>query len=424
MTKYYNDKKTAGLAKKEKRNIHMAYTLNNEQPVICTIVSDEPLFYMSEDVTYDEEYLLEEEGAFSASELESEMKKLRHKMEAYDKISTHYSKLKDERVQEFITEGLFLTADEQATPVTLQDIEETLSESMFSQSLLDEAAQLGVDIVLTDAVSTSHFDVDAKQILINQTLDKIDQVLLAVQELRKASLSKTNAFETALNFHPDHAILANRAQKADLSACIIRTAWELKLKGKTQFWDRIENSSLSDLGRAFAREACVDFRALNSGKAMAAVFETWFLSERCRVEDKKLVQAMLSEQELYIAENTKEENQNMVQFIHNLGAQSYGKNYLASYAHMILEDPVFTEVRDRANANFLWFIKFERSFNEAEQQLQPSGEQSAPDVQSGHFEDTDYAIAQKPTTTAMSHGGNVIHIAFGEQGNHSQHVTE
>ena len=99
MTKYYNDKKTADLEKSKKRKIHMAYTLNNTQPVVCTMVSDEPLFYMSEDATYDEEYILEEEGAFSASELESEMKKLRHKMEAYDKISTHYSKLKDERVQ-------------------------------------------------------------------------------------------------------------------------------------------------------------------------------------------------------------------------------------------------------------------------------------------------------------------------------------
>ena len=34
-------------------------------------------------------------------------------------------------------------------------------------------------------------------------------------------------------------------------------------------------------------------------------------------------------------------------------------------------------MRDRANANFLWFIKFERSFRETEQELQNSKAQKS-----------------------------------------------
>ncbi|MEE3322691.1 MAG: hypothetical protein VX196_02020, partial [Pseudomonadota bacterium] len=65
--------------------------------------------------------------------------------------------------------------------------------------------------------------------------------------------------------------------------------------------------------------------------------------------------------------------------VSKLGEYGFGKNYLQPYANVILNDPVFTEVRDRSNANFLWFIKFERSFKEAEQELQSS----APTKNSG-----------------------------------------
>ena len=53
-----------------------------------------------------------------------------------------------------------------------------------------------------------------------------------------------------------------------------------------------------------------------------------------------------------------------------LGSMPYGKNYLSDHIDIIMNDPIFTDVRDRSNANFLWFIKFERSFKETEQELQ------------------------------------------------------
>ena len=39
-----------------------------------------------------------------------------------------------------------------------------------------------------------------------------------------------------------------------------------------------------------------------------------------------------------------------------------------------MDDAIFNEVRDRSNANFLWFVKFERSFRETEQHLQHSSD--------------------------------------------------
>jgi hypothetical protein len=151
---------------------------------------------------------------------------------------------------------------------------------------------------------------------------------------------------------------------------MVRIAWELQLAGEKEPWERIENSSMGDLARAFARESYLDFRTLNNGAASAAVFETWFLSDRCRGEDRKLIQQMLSDYRGYVFDGAQPSQTVTAELIGALGSMPFGKNYLAPYVQTIIGDAVFTEVRDRANANFLWFIKFERSFRETEQELQ------------------------------------------------------
>jgi hypothetical protein len=130
---------------------------------------------------------------------------------------------------------------------------------------------------------------------------------------------------------------------------------------------------MSDLARAFAREAYLDFRTINNGVAAAAVFESWFLSERCRVEDRKLIQQMLADYRGYVFDSESSSRKVSADLIIALGSQPFGKNYLAPYVGTITSDVLFTEVRDRSNANFLWFIKFEKSFRETEQELQETG---------------------------------------------------
>lgn len=68
-----------------------------------------------------------------------------------------------------------------------------------------------------------------------------------------------------LTFHPDQAILINRAQEADLAIAMVRVGWELQLAGEKGVWDHIENSGLSDLGRALRVKPLRDFRSLASG---------------------------------------------------------------------------------------------------------------------------------------------------------------
>lgn len=430
MGKKFQNEPGSKQADKKNKRIRMAYSLNNHQPVVCTIVSDEPLFYMCEDVSA-EDIFMEEDGIFyddalvdmpveTADALEQEMAMLRRKMEAYDKISSTCVRSDDERMQQFLVDSLFLTGEGTTDTAKEFDLFKTLCESRYADSLYQFAIQNGVSIEYSPETKSVSYDIEASRIFINKHLNEIDQLLLVAQELRRVWMDKKEALKSPLKYHPDQAVLVNRAQRADLATAVIRTAWELKLKGHENFWKRIENSPFSDLGRAFAREACVDFRTLNNGKAAAAVFESWFLSERCNVEDKKLVQLMLNDQHQYIFDAKQPDEQVLISFIHKLGEQPYGKNYLAAYAHMILSDPIFMEVRDRANANFLWFIKFERSFNQAERELnemeQPlhfNDPKSVSGIKSELFDIHRTQIEDTIDGNTQQQNSNIIHVAFG-----------
>jgi hypothetical protein len=225
-------------------------------------------------------------------------------------------------------------------------------------------------IVLTDQVETATYDRAAGNIHINPNRPRAEQVLLAARELRRLWQHRNGALLDPLTFHPDQAILVNRAQIADMNASMVRIAWELQLAGEKECWMRIEDSPLEDLARAFAREAFLDFRTISNGAASCAVFEAWFLSERCSHEDRRLIQQMLADYQGYVFDAETSSKAITAELIAALGSMPFGKNYLAPYINTIVSDALFTEVRDRSNANFLWFIKFERSFRESEQHLQ------------------------------------------------------
>jgi hypothetical protein len=279
-----------------------------------------------------------------------------------------------------------------------------LSQSRYGAELLAFAQKHDVTLKISNHVDGVFYDRDGSQILINANIEKVQCTFALIRALRMHWQHRQGTLVHPLSFHPDHAILVNRAQLADLSVAVIRTAWELKLSDNKDFWFEVENSDLADLGRAFAREALVDFRTLNSGKASAAVFETWFLSERCAHHDKILIQKMLSDYKGYAFDHAETSKLISIDLICRLGEQPFGKNYLASYAQMILNDSVFTDVRDRSNANFLWFIKFERSFAEVEQELQTSEADQKRDVHHAFFNNDqhDDETAQRSETNSTS----------------------
>lgn len=416
----------------------MAYTLNNTQPVICTIVADQPYFYMDETEMDYEESLLEEEDF---ADIEQDLAQLRQKMESYERMAQSFQREPTRRMEEFLAESINITEDAVASPNAVEEILQPadriglfISESRMGKALLDFAHMHNVYIVESELVGSVRYDRNAGKILVHPQLGAMESYLLVVRELRRHWQHRKGVMLHPLTFHPDQAILINRAQQADLTIAMVRVAWELQLAGFRDAWEYIENSAMADLGRAFAREAFVDFRSIADGKASSAVFESWFLSERCRHQDKKLIQAMLADHQGYVFQSAEMSRTVSIELIQSLGQQPFGKNYLASYAQMILDDAVFTEVRDRSNANFLWFIKFERSFRETEQALQ-SGEDltgsgvlpTLPSTEQKH--DTQSIVIPLPGRSKLIHKGkrarnggglddfaasaNVIHVRFG-----------
>lgn len=382
---------------KAERVCRAAYTLNNSQPVICTIVGDQPLFYMDYDYAYEDEENLSFDAA-GEGVLENEINSLKDQLESIDRLSASYAVSGVEKVEQFLSDASDITSAENKVQTSnIEDLLEILRESRLATAYLAKAEEHDVSVEYSQQVETAQYDRKSKKILINPNTSFVDQQLLAAQELRRHWQHRQGVLINPLMFHPDNSVLVNRAQVADLLVSIIRVAWELQLSNQKDAWERIENSSLADLGRAFAREAYLDFRTINNGQASAAVFEAWFLTERCRAQDKVLINQMLADYKGYVFDIEECEQQITPALIAGLGEMPFGKNYLAEHAVTIMEDAIFTDVRDRSNANFLWFIKFERSFRESEQELQTSSSPSAEDIRtsvSQTSEDLDNAFQQ------------------------------
>ncbi|MEM6780491.1 MAG: DUF6782 family putative metallopeptidase [Pseudomonadota bacterium] len=352
---------------KQRKHCRVAYSIDNHQPVLCSIVSDQPLFYFEEEIYEEDDDILMDEELLA---LDRDIQELKKKVEAYDRLSLEFSQPADTRVREFIADCQLIGEKDIQADHDIEILIEELSKSRMAQALMGCADDHHVVMRYSVEVFDASYDKTGHQILINPNLPQADQLLLAVRELRRHWQARQGAMINPLYFQPDQAILVNRAQLADLSVFIVRVAWELQLSGVKSAWQRIENSSMSDLGRTFAREAYVDFRTLNNGNAASAVFETWFLSERCRTADKVIIQKMLADYEGLVFDMEQVSRTVSMDLIGALGSAPFGKNYLAQYAQLIMNDPIFTDVRDRSNANFLWFIKFEKSFRETEQELQ------------------------------------------------------
>ncbi len=352
--------------------IRMAYTLNNNQPVKCTLVSEEPLFYL--DVVPTE---IEEDISFDFADLDL----INNLHTNIDDINTS---MPEEITYNISSESISLFKEQFGNnktfknKSTLLECLEKIRTSRMGATLLDFIESQKVTILEADQMATIFYDRKNAQITVRQNLTTIEKTLLIVRELRRVWQQKKGALIHPLLFHPDHAILVNRLQAADLMTNLIRVAWEMKLAGDQTAWNYLEEKGYSDLTKTFSREALTDFRSLSSGHASAATFESWFMSERCRAFDRILIQQMLADYQTYVHSAGHIETSRVLshQIISALGEMPYGNNYLSSHAMIILEDPIFTEIRDRSNANFLWFIKFEQSFKQTERDLH-QGEQTS-----------------------------------------------
>ncbi len=449
MGKKIDNSKIATNSKNQIRKIRMAYTLNNTQPVLCTMISDQPFFYIDEEIQGDDncmfadEFVHEVEDAIERNDITdpsliNELLAMKNKIDAYESLTTHHKDIdsRDNILDIFKDDGQVILDADYHSMTKIENVIKLLQKSQTAKSYLDNAIAAHVKIEYSNKIEKAYFDSQAKLILISPNLSYTDQAILLVRELRRFWQNTQNAMTNSLDFDPDEAVLIHRAQHADLDGAVIKSAWELRLAGEFDLWDRLENSCYMDLARAFAREALSDFRTLNNGKAQAVLFETWFLSNRCTMVDKQLINMMLNDYKDYVQESQNEAS--CYDILCRLGELPMGKNYLSSYAAMIVNDSLFTEVRDRSNANFLWFIKFERNFAEAEQiveqQLQSTDISKSGDsdlIKNKYIEDTSFneKIHAFPCTNAKNtaptnnigekitpHGNNVIYARFGKCG--------
>lgn len=345
-------------------NCRFAYTIGTVQPVRCSWISDQPLFYADYQDAVDDDYLMDDPVMEA---LERDIAELRGKTDAYDKVAREFAEPENHIQSLFAEDAAFISSVYTASASTLQESLDLLHQSRLASQFISFAQLQGIAIRETSHVVDASYDKTSNSILVRADLDMPTKVLLMVRELRRMWQHRNGSGLHPLSVHPDYAVLINRAQQADLVVSMVRVAWELQLAGYKDAWVRVENSTLSDLGRAFAREAISDFRSINNGIAARATFESWFLSERCRKADRSLIQQMLADYQGYnFSDNVETSRLITLDLTKALGKMPFGTNYLEVISAQIINDPVFTEVRDRSNANFLWFIKFERSFTEVE----------------------------------------------------------
>ena len=339
------------------RPVRVAYTLNNQQPVRCSYVSDEPLFYL--------------DGLEDPGDGEMDL--------SADEIMDHLAEIEAGEDPLNVFQRQFASGTTEK--VTIENLTGRLGQSRMGKVMLEFAISHGVTIEYASRLTPAFYDRAAGKIFLREDLSQDEQILLLARELRRVWQHRQGVLLHPLLFHPDHAIIINRVQAADLQTLMVRVAWELRLAGDHGPWDRLEQGGHADLTNAMQREALTDFRTLSGGRAATAVFEAWFLSERCRRHDRLLIQQMLADYQGYVFKAGHAETSAVLtrQLIAALGAMPMGKNYLSPHAGIILSDPVFTDIRDRSSANFLWFIKFEQSFRQAEQELQKGGETSSTD---------------------------------------------
>lgn len=299
----------------------VAYTINHTQPVICTLIGDEPLYY-----------------------------------------TDHYE---DEPLQEFFSEReepLFIT-EFQESPFKLNALRAHLRMSRTMAETLK-----GITILQDYSVETVEFD--GRIIRLNPRLIFEDAFLLSCIFARWVSKN----YPDAMKYTPEDAVLYHRLQHADSHSFMCLIAWEMNLLGWSAPFDRLLETEYQDLIGCMASSAQTDFRSLRNGEAMRNTLEQWFFSDRCNKADEILIRRMLAcERYVRWREGVDLDAKAVLEIgwmpDSSVASTMTTRNYLSSVLHPLLSDCIFREPRTRELANFLWYIKFERSFKETEDEL-------------------------------------------------------
>jgi len=254
--------------------------------------------------------------------------------------------------------------------VELEELYDLLLKSRTGEMLLRDALQRDLKVFYDPQTPHSQFYPrrDACVIALNPERPRGDLLGMLARELRRAWQHHRGALINPMNYEPDEAVLINRAQQADAFMMSVKIAWELKLAGEMEAWNFMAGSPMGGVTRAFEICAQEDFRSLNNGEAPRAAYDKFFEGSCTKAHDKRIIHQMLLDDAGYM-KVTRKENRADMDLFRKLGEMPQGANYLSIRSKRAPTDMCYSTVEDRSNANFLWFIKFERSFQEKELQM-------------------------------------------------------
>lgn len=336
---------------------------------ICNMVGDQPLFYI-DDSADEEEFMMMDVDMDSSMMFPTDEKflaKMRAKLESYEKTAKALS-ASEIKTPEQKFDVAFM--GEKPAKNNLKSILKFGEQSAVFKSYLNFIIGQKIEIELSNEIQSAFYSREKSKIFINDCLDNVTACGALIKSMRMAYNHNQGVLINPLSFQPEEAILVNRILNADLDATKIAFLWDLKLAGDEQAWTNAMTGADYDLCSAYAMEAMTDFRSIKGGLAPRATFEKWFLSARCKNFDREIIQTMMGGHTDIDIDNVDASRVIAMDVIAGMGNRPEGKNYLSPIVTQIMSDPLFGEVRDRSNANFLWFITFERRMNQMEQELQ------------------------------------------------------
>lgn len=304
-----------------------SYTINNYQPVTCSLIDDVPLFCNS--------YV--DDG---------------------DTINIGAAAGFKEEEEEF--------DEEEFNPPSFVYTEKHIEDKEFKDYLFNcqLTSFLSNGYVLMYSESEDIVTIEGNLINVPRTMDKAEAYIYILRVIR---INKTLNSFNLLSYDPDSSILLNRVLEADVMAFSLRGAWEVRLKGWEGPWEYL-SYHYPDLAYSFITCVQSDFRFLRNGEAMRSVFEAWFLGDYVNEVDSQTVKILLKAEAYY---NTYNKWLPLsVRDICLIAEVSDGVSYTSGLnAETVLTDSVFNAVRDRKCANFIWFMRFEKRFRETEEGL-------------------------------------------------------
>ncbi len=296
-----------------------------------------------------------------------------------DNFKRRTNRLKDQKFLDKRSVALW-NMDQDAVRTPFERVSEDLNIETLIDFLKDSATarsmmftrheDLRTEIVFDEQTIVSQYYPSQNTIALNPDRPMAELACVLIKEMRRAAQFQKGHLYNPLNFAPDDAILVNRAQQADALMMAIRVGWELKLMGQKTMWEFMMASAFADVARTFEIHAQNDFRSLNDGRASRAAYDKWFEDHRMKIHDKRVIHQMLLEDTRYVEQRREHITALTDQMLFRIAdAPSNGVNYMSLKGHPAPSHPDYMQVEDRSNANFLWFVKFERNFQEKECEL-------------------------------------------------------